>query len=183
MLKSSWQRYNICTIFWIWNWCGFLKLSKCSPNRIFSNVSPNAFGLLSEWFQYAFRIDRILSAWWLRKVSFPNASVCFPNDFRIRRIEVAYNRTLFRDVGLSVALHRFWQVRSKETYGRSFHIYWNFVDRSGILKGFVMFYVYFGYSKRIRTILEVYEQFEKCSERILKSGKDTGNDRKAFVMF
>ena len=52
-------------------------------------ISPNAFRLLSECFQYAFRIDRILPeyrilpAYWFRKVSFANAfrmlSECFLN--------------------------------------------------------------------------------------------------------
>ena len=52
-----------------------------------------------------------------------------------------------------------------------------------VQKGFVVLYVYLGCSERIRNTLKVYEQFGKCSERILKFGKDTGNDRKAFVMF
>ena len=42
--------------------CEFLKLPKCPFKYDFPNVSPNAFRLLSECFQYAFRIYRILSA-------------------------------------------------------------------------------------------------------------------------
>ena len=54
------------------------------------------------------------------------------------------------------------------------YLYWH---SERVLKGFVMFYVYLGCSEKIRNILEVYEQFGKCSERILRFGKDTGNDR------
>ena len=57
------------------------------------------FRMFSVWFQNAFRIDRILPACWLRKVSF---SERFPNAFRTRRIDLEWTepfphafRTLF----------------------------------------------------------------------------------------
>ena len=66
------------------------KVNRKRSGQCDHTISPNAFRLLSECFQYAFRIDRILpeyrilSAYWFRKVSSANAFLCFPNAFQTR---------------------------------------------------------------------------------------------------
>ena len=151
-------------------------------------------------FIISFRIDRILPACWLRKASFPNVflmlrirrifqtlPVCFPIALRTLRIELKYNQILFRDVALFIVLQRFWQVQyQKKQRQRLLYLLdvFGFHRHSErVRKGFVMFYVNLGCSEKIWNTLEVYEQFGKSSEIILRFGKDTGNDRKAFVMF
>ena len=57
----------------------------------FTECFPFVFRMCSVWFHNAFRIDRILPACWLRKVSFPNAfrmlSECFQNTANRPRMD------------------------------------------------------------------------------------------------
>ena len=62
----------------------------CFPQCI-TECFPFVFRMFPVWFQNAFRIDRILPAFWLRKVSFPKAfhvlSECFQNTATRPRID------------------------------------------------------------------------------------------------
>ena len=88
MGRSNWPEWaSVCFPYTKVVW--FFRLAEC-PSKCIIKCFPFAFRMFSVWLQNAFRINRILPACWLRKVSFPHFFRFFPNAFRTRWI----NKTL-----------------------------------------------------------------------------------------
>ena len=126
-------------------------------HRMLSVCFPNDFSMLSEQAEYFphVHIDR-----------FPprTYSVWFPNAFRIRRIEKnIYTETMFRDIVLSVALHRF---DARTHNGRISHIIWILRTSPAFGKG----------SERVRYVLGLFGVFGKNTEH-------TGSERAVRKIF
>ena len=128
------------------------------PTSVFPNASPNVFRLLSECFQYGFRMLSELTESFphvdFERFPFRTLSVCFPNAFRTRRIDLEWTE-LFP--------HAFWK-RSERLrhllcpFGKHTEHTVPFGSSENVLKG------YWKRSESIRHVIGPFGVFGKHTE-------------------